>query len=133
MTRRYLPPGTTLARPERRTEAPGRTCFIGRHIVLRTVKPYAEAEDRLYVGRALECDRDFVAVDGYALAYGRPTSEDPSGGLTVSCRARSFIPLSGIACIEDAAEVVEAGGHLATIIAGLPPEGSPGAPPDPHA
>jgi hypothetical protein len=131
MTRGYLPAPTTFARPERR-DAPARTCFIGRDIVLRTVKPHAEAEDRLYVGRALECDRHFVAVDGYALAYGRPTPEDPSGGVVVSRRARSFIPVSGIECIEEAAAVVEEGGPLATIIARLPPEGSPGAPPDPN-
>ena len=58
--------------------------FLDRNVVLRIVKPYPQARNHVYTGRVVDYDGNFVVVDGCVLHFGRPSAEDPAGGLTTS-------------------------------------------------
>ena len=63
-----------------------------RKIILRIVKPYPEARNHVYTGIAVDWEEGFLAIDGRVLSFGRPSTEDPTGGLTVSQREVRWVP-----------------------------------------
>jgi len=67
-----------------------------RNILLRIAKPYPEAHNHIYTGRITDYDRTFLEVDGCVLNFTRPTTEDPTGGLTISPRAIRWIPVERV-------------------------------------
>lgn len=75
--------------------------FIGRNVVVRIVKPYPEARNHIYTGTAIDYDGRFLAIDGCVLHFGRPTSEDPTGGLTTSKRAVRWVALQRIEYVRE--------------------------------
>jgi hypothetical protein len=75
--------------------------LIGRSILLRVVKHYPQARNHIYVGTVVARDDQFVTVDGSVFHFGRPTSDDPTGGLTVSKRALRWVPIARIQYIRE--------------------------------
>ncbi len=75
--------------------------FVGRNVVVRIVKPYPTARNHIYTGEVVDYDGHFVAIDGCVLHFGRPTSEDPTGGLTSSHRALRWLALQRIEYIRE--------------------------------
>jgi hypothetical protein len=78
--------------------------FLDRNVVIRIVKPYPEAKNHLYLGCAVDFGSGVVALDCTVLNFGRPTSDDPTGGLTISTRATRWIPLQRIEYIRELPE-----------------------------
>ena len=77
------------------------TSFLGRNVALRIVKPYPEARNHIYTGRALAFDGKFVAIDGCVLHFGKASVDDPAGGLTTSSRAVRWVALQRIEYIHE--------------------------------
>ena len=75
--------------------------FLDRNVVLRIVKPYPEARNHVYTGHVLDYDGNFVVVDGCVLHFGRPSAEDPAGGLTKSTRAVRWVALQRVEYIRE--------------------------------
>ena len=70
--------------------------FMDRNVVLRIVKPYPQARNHVYTGRVVDYDGNFVVIDGCVLHFGRPSAEDPAGGLTTSTRAVRWVALQRV-------------------------------------
>ncbi len=70
--------------------------FVESNVILRIVKPYVQARNHIYTGKVLAKDDRFVLVDGCVFHFGRPSAEDPTGGLTISKRARRWVPIERI-------------------------------------
>jgi len=66
------------------------------NIILRIDKPYPQARNHIYTGKVVSYDDRFLAVDGVVFHFGRPSAEDPTGGLTTSGRAVRWIPIERI-------------------------------------
>jgi hypothetical protein len=81
--------------------------FLDRNIVLRVVKPYPEAKNHIYTGRAVDYDGRFVAIDGHVLNFGRPSADDPTGGLTISERAIRWVALQRVEYIRELPEGID--------------------------
>ena len=81
--------------------------FIDRDVVLRIVKPYPEARNHVYTGRVIAYDEGFVAIDGSVLHFGRPTTEDPTGGFKKSPRAIRWVPKERIQYIRQLPEGID--------------------------
>jgi hypothetical protein len=79
----------------------GQIVFSDRNVVMRIVKPYPGARNHIYTGRIVGYDGNFVAFDGCVLNYGRASSDDPGGGLTVSQRALRWVALQRVEYIRE--------------------------------
>ena len=75
--------------------------FIDRQVLLRIVKPYHEARNHIYAGQVIDYDGNFVCLDCSVLHFGRATSDDPTGGLTTSTRAKRWVALPRIEYIRE--------------------------------
>lgn len=75
--------------------------FNDRNVVLRIVKPYPEARSHIYTGQVIDYDGNFVAFDGCVMHFGRPSTDDPSGGLTISHRAVRWVALQRVEYIRE--------------------------------
>jgi hypothetical protein len=73
-----------------------KTDLVGRNVLLRIVKSYPSARNHVYSGRILDYDGCFVGVDSCVLHFGRPSAEDPTGGLTRSGRALRWVTLQRV-------------------------------------
>ena len=75
--------------------------FNDRDVALRIVKPYPGARSHIYTGRIVDYDGNFIAFDGCVLNFGRPSTDDPTGGLTVSHRAVRWVALQRVEYIRE--------------------------------
>jgi hypothetical protein len=75
-----------------------------KNVILRVVKPYTEARNHIYTGTVVHCDEGWIGVDGVVFNFGRPTTEDPSGGLTVSPRAIRWLPYGRVQYLRELEE-----------------------------
>ena len=75
-----------------------------KNIILRVVKPYSEARNHIYTGTVLQCDDGWIGIDGVVFNFGRPTTEDPSGGLTISPRAVRWLPYDRVQYLRELEE-----------------------------
>lgn len=78
-----------------------------RNMILRIVKPYPEARNHVYTGHVVDWDEGFLAIDGCVLSFGRPSTEDPSGGLTVSQREVRWVPRERIQYVRELPEAID--------------------------
>ena len=78
-----------------------------RKIILRIVKPYPQARNHVYTGNVVDWDEGFLAIDGCVLSFGRPTTEDPSGGLTISQREVRWVPRERIQYLRELPEEID--------------------------
>ncbi|MHC4669025.1 MAG: hypothetical protein ACYTFD_11525 [Planctomycetota bacterium] len=77
---------------------------MNRDVLIRIVKPYPVARNHIYTGRVIGYDGRFVMVDGCVLHFGRPSVDDPTGGLTTSSRAIRWVALQRIEYIRELPE-----------------------------
>ena len=75
--------------------------FSDRKVVMRITKPYPGARSHVYAGQVVGYDGRFVAFDGFVLHYGRPSADDPTGGLTISERAVRWVALQRVEYIRE--------------------------------
>lgn len=78
--------------------------FENRNVIMRIVKPYQGARSHVYTGRIMWYDGNFIGFDGCVLHYGRPSSDDPTGGLTISRRAVRWVVLQRVEYIRELPE-----------------------------
>lgn len=78
--------------------------FSNRNVVMRIVKPYPAARSHVYTGQVIDYDGKFVAFDGCVLHFGRPSTDDPTGGLTISRRAVRWVALQRVEYIRELPE-----------------------------
>jgi len=78
--------------------------FVGCNVIVRIVKPYPGARNHVYTGKVVDYDGRFVALDGGVLHFGKPTVDDPTGGLTTSPRAVRWLALQRIEYIRELPE-----------------------------
>jgi len=78
--------------------------FVDRAVVIRIVKPYAGARNHIYLGKVVEYDGRFVTLDGCVMHFGKPSVDDPTGGLTTSPRAVRWVALQRIEYIRELPE-----------------------------
>jgi len=81
--------------------------FVGRNVILRITKPYQQARNHIYTGKVLARDDRFVLMDGCVFHFGRPSAEDPAGGLTVSRRAQRWVPIDRIQYLRELPPAVD--------------------------
>ncbi|MGQ0615070.1 MAG: hypothetical protein ACT4PV_15155 [Planctomycetaceae bacterium] len=70
--------------------------LVGKNMIVRIDKPYPQARNHVYTGKVLDCGPQFLAIDGCVFHFGRPSAEDPAGGLASSRRAVRWIPIPRI-------------------------------------
>jgi hypothetical protein len=70
--------------------------LLGKNVILRIDKPYPQARNHIYTGKVVAYDGRLLSVDGMVFHFGRPSAEDPTGGLTTSGRAVRWIPIDRI-------------------------------------
>jgi hypothetical protein len=78
--------------------------FTNKNVVLRIVKPYPEARAHVYAGQIVAYDGNFLAFDGIVMHHGKPSGDDPTGGLTLSSRTVRWVPLQRIEYIRELPE-----------------------------
>lgn len=78
-----------------------------RNVILRIVKPYQGAKNHVYTGRIVDWEEGFLAIDGCVLNFGRPSTEDPTGGLTVSPREVRWVPRERIQYLRELPDDVD--------------------------
>lgn len=78
-----------------------------KNVILRIVKPYPEARNHVYTGCIVGWDGNLLMIDGCVLNFGRASSEDPTGGLTISQRAVRWVPRERIQYFRELPEDVD--------------------------
>jgi hypothetical protein len=78
--------------------------FTNKNVVLRIVKPYPDARAHVYAGQIVSYDGNFLAFDGIVMHHGKPSGDDPTGGLTLSSRTVRWVPLERVEYIRELPE-----------------------------